>query len=538
MSLDFVELFAERTVWKISPWYKGKGWPEFKEGEFIGLGDPPPYDQLTDLSLYGSKEEFPDEMGSGRKRYYWAFAHEMKKGDIVIATSAGKIFGIGEVVSGYSYSSDSEYPHIRHVRWFHIPEISNEGGLVCSAVYRRVTTLIRIKKTPELLECGQRLNMFLDDPERQPGFNPRECFEDGSFGNPDPDVGYGAYEECELCPVRIRCKETAETKRRDTWDEEDLDLEDDDVEWEEREELDIEDLIALPGIGPKMAEALVDAGYETLYEIAEAKNQELIDLEIPRLSTYVAQNIINSAKTLLKQRKVVYFDRTPFSVMLLSALETYPTECTGLLFGYENPDPAKATFEVWSAIPYQLVYHRSEDTVVEELKSYLRLISTQEKITGDVVLGGFHSHPDAGPLISDEDIEYLVKKKTHRIEVIIGIMPIGEQREWEVSEDEKTIFGHVVLGDSVYGVEIAACYLADDEVRRLCIRPAYVELMIDLQNHGIYIHTLGDLIQRAKNLGKNYYTIRDLLNELEQHLDADDEIKEMIIQQIKEELEY
>lgn len=38
-----------------------------------------------------SKEEFPDEMGSRRKQYFWVFVHEMKKGDIVIATSAGKI---------------------------------------------------------------------------------------------------------------------------------------------------------------------------------------------------------------------------------------------------------------------------------------------------------------------------------------------------------------------------------------------------------------------------------------------------------------
>ena len=163
MTVDFVKLFSERTVWKISPWYKGVDWKDFKEDGFIGLGDPPPYDELEDLRIYRSKQEFPEDMGPKRRSYYWDFAKEMNRGDIVIAVSGGKIFGAGEVVSDYVYEEDLEYCHRRRVHWFPIPEISNKYGKVCKAVYRRIPALVRINKTPELIECGKNLNDFILD---------------------------------------------------------------------------------------------------------------------------------------------------------------------------------------------------------------------------------------------------------------------------------------------------------------------------------------------------------------------------------------
>lgn len=121
--VDFVKLFAKRTVWKISPWKKGEDWDLFRDVGFIGLGNPS--DNLTDLTHYPGPEALPPDMGAGQKQYFWAFAHEMKRGDVVIAVAAGTIFGVGTVAGGYVYSDIFVFPHFRQVQWFPLPQIPN-----------------------------------------------------------------------------------------------------------------------------------------------------------------------------------------------------------------------------------------------------------------------------------------------------------------------------------------------------------------------------------------------------------------------------
>ena len=159
MHVDFVELFSERTVWKIAPGEGGLWWESFRDGCYIGLGGPPSgWDE--DLGPIQDIDEISEINGPGMKRQYWNFAKEMKKGDIVIVVGAGKIFGVGEVVSDYYHVED--IPHRRRVVWFPLPVLSNKDGRVCRVVWKLRYTLVRIGDKQRLIECGKNLNTFFN----------------------------------------------------------------------------------------------------------------------------------------------------------------------------------------------------------------------------------------------------------------------------------------------------------------------------------------------------------------------------------------
>ena len=155
MYIDYVRLFSERTVWKI-----GDDWHSFKEFGFIALAVPDGWNE--DLSNINDIAEIPEYIGNRRKRYFWAFAKEMKIDDVVILVSEGNIFGVGEVTSDYFYSTRAGYPHIRYVRWFPLPVISNKYGIVCKAAHRVRYALFRIQNKQRLMECGKNLNTFAE----------------------------------------------------------------------------------------------------------------------------------------------------------------------------------------------------------------------------------------------------------------------------------------------------------------------------------------------------------------------------------------
>ena len=48
----------------------------------------------------------------------------------------------------------------------------------------------------------------------------------------------------------------------------------------------------------------------------------------------------------MSKGETVYFGVESFSNLLSAAVETYPKECTGLIFGYESLDPEEVRFEI------------------------------------------------------------------------------------------------------------------------------------------------------------------------------------------------
>lgn len=240
----------------------------------------------------------------------------------------------------------------------------------------------------------------------------------------------------------------------------------------------------------------------------------------------------------LPEREYAYFEVNAFSNLLLAAVETYPKECTGLIFGYETRDPESSRFEVWSAIPHQIVYDRAKDSVVEDIKAYLRMVECQRKITGASHLGGFHSHIDADPILSESDRIYL-KEKKHQLETVIGIQEIGEEGPgWRSINNDLLIQGHFAIGDSIYSINVAASYLKGNRIQRLGLRCGYVEILQELANYGLpNLHTLGDLYERARTLGKDVYPIAKFIEDLEANLDTTKRKKREIVREIRDYLE-
>ena len=100
-----------------------KHWNEFQEKHIIAIG----WDDLGDLKEFQSQEGILKRLKeiTGSKKpttnalACYQFAHEMQKGDPVIAIQAGKILlGCGVIESDYAYDeSRPEARHVRKIKW-------------------------------------------------------------------------------------------------------------------------------------------------------------------------------------------------------------------------------------------------------------------------------------------------------------------------------------------------------------------------------------------------------------------------------------
>ena len=118
--------YGENIVkyWLYSAGNHSQNWErDYKEG-IMAIG----WDDIGDLSLYGSKEEMKGKMKEvyGQQYSYrnqahatWQFSHEIKVGDIVfVKRGRKKIIGKGIVESDYYYDERREcFRNVRNVRW-------------------------------------------------------------------------------------------------------------------------------------------------------------------------------------------------------------------------------------------------------------------------------------------------------------------------------------------------------------------------------------------------------------------------------------
>ena len=117
------ERFGGSDIWVIAPGEGARLWSEFLERGIAAIG----WDDLGDLSEYGSREAIHQtliENGHGESPTMvslgtWEFAHEMDKGDIVLAKRGRNvILGWGTVTGDYSYEAGrAEFQSIRTVDW-------------------------------------------------------------------------------------------------------------------------------------------------------------------------------------------------------------------------------------------------------------------------------------------------------------------------------------------------------------------------------------------------------------------------------------
>ena len=115
---------ANKKVWLYSPGENARKWEDCLVSKVMSIG----WDELGDLSAYGSREDMRDKLieiyGTGNKYTNdslatWQFANEIQIGDIIFVKKGRNcIIGIGTVQSIYRYDdSRDEYKNIIDVVW-------------------------------------------------------------------------------------------------------------------------------------------------------------------------------------------------------------------------------------------------------------------------------------------------------------------------------------------------------------------------------------------------------------------------------------
>ena len=118
---------------------------------------------------------------------------------------------------------------------------------------------------------------------------------------------------------------------------------------------------------------------------------------------------------------MVYLNANAFVQLLLAAVETYPLEATGMVFGIRDIDPDTVDYEVLQVIPHLHPEEREEDVISESFPKKLQVIEAQKNLLGMTYIGGFHTHPKDDARISESDEEYLRDKHIDTVELILGI---------------------------------------------------------------------------------------------------------------------
>ena len=116
------------AIWKIAPGSGADGWDECRDRGCIALGWPDMVDFRkfkTRSALDAALKRRPSKIGSNGAPAIWAFVHEMKIGDYVVANKGeSKVVGIGRVASDYLPPEANRnpmrrtgLPHARRIDW-------------------------------------------------------------------------------------------------------------------------------------------------------------------------------------------------------------------------------------------------------------------------------------------------------------------------------------------------------------------------------------------------------------------------------------
>ncbi len=122
-----------------------------------------------------------------------------------------------------------------------------------------------------------------------------------------------------------------------------------------------------------------------------------------------------------------YLSEHVFWALLVSAIEVYKKECYGLLLGYRGED----RFIVEDAIAVQKA-ERHSTWVKAKDDSFRKILSFFDNLPHLDLVGDFHSHPNALPTVSKEDVETM---RPGDLAIIVEIRDRAKDQFWRYNED-------------------------------------------------------------------------------------------------------
>lgn len=103
----------------------GRLFDQFREQSLVAIG----WAQLGDLGALRTREDFaqavaeqfpgkkPGQLGADAGQTY-RFVHEIAVGDRVLTYDSGeRVYLVGDVIGGYEYRTEDDYPNVRRVHW-------------------------------------------------------------------------------------------------------------------------------------------------------------------------------------------------------------------------------------------------------------------------------------------------------------------------------------------------------------------------------------------------------------------------------------
>lgn len=157
-----------RRYWKVAPGEKAFNWDNCRNGGFISMG----WEKFGDLSLL-TKDEFnelsellaaqDDEYSPGGTPQLWTFAHNIRRGDMILANKGlTQVLGVGRVTGPYRYEPDVVHGHQLPVEWLdYAPKTVEKQGW-----YKTVVEMSR-DKFAELTGVNLEDDM---EPQAAPGW--------------------------------------------------------------------------------------------------------------------------------------------------------------------------------------------------------------------------------------------------------------------------------------------------------------------------------------------------------------------------------
>lgn len=136
-----------------------------------------------------------------------------------------------------------------------------------------------------------------------------------------------------------------------------------------------------------------------------------------------------------------------FVVLVAAALEVHDKETLGLLIGSQH----KNKLLIKNALVYQKAKRTKwEVNLWEKFETKSRY--TINELTGNKIIGDFHSHPD-GPLALSKHDKIDMIEGGERIALLISVEEVEERIPWYFDKKDKALWG-TIHDESLIGIKL------------------------------------------------------------------------------------
>jgi proteasome lid subunit RPN8/RPN11 len=213
----------------------------------------------------------------------------------------------------------------------------------------------------------------------------------------------------------------------------------------------------------------------------------LIDSEVSEMSRMVLDCVERSLQSIIAD-----------------AIQHFPNEAAGLLFGNLNQMDNTTICECVCSIPIGEVEERSQTEIWLSTRTISKILAAEYMAIGYKILGQFHTHPQSGLSDPSEDDLKEFKLSKFPIMVICGISNI------EASEPIGKWSSGTNLRGSIanYAFQIGAYAKVKDNIIPIEIASPFVQIYNLLRDLGLGLNQISDL--HPKELSKFQYAIDKL----------------------------